>query len=479
MKLRRLFPVESADSSLFTLGLFQAAVAVVLFAGLVRGNRELILLSALILATVNTARLWAWLSTRSLDFRATVDRSRLYPGEDLNLEIRAVNRKLLPVWVRVEVPGSAALPLAPPVDEQTPGAVHPGSRADGGEGGQSSSEQPDPLLHGETGLHAFQQVLWRCSVCLARRGVYRMGKLRLDAGDLLGFFRRKESAVDPLEVLVYPRLVPLAPLPVPVRDFFGLQRAGTPVEDPAYHVGTRDYHGTQPARHIHWKASARLGRLQEKLYEPTAQANVLILLDSAGFSSGSGSESLSVPESPANGPAGGAEGAAERDEQVEVEALFERTLEAVASLAVELERERVPVGLAVNGLLLGADMAAVHPGRGDYQVSRILEMLARITSRPDSSARNFIGRDLHVTGSTTCLYVCRRLSEAARESLRTLRHRLRVPLVVLAAEPGSNPAEPEQTGRVGAEQTGPNTGEPWLTAIRLDTLLAGLSGGRQ
>jgi uncharacterized protein (DUF58 family) len=133
----------------------------------------------------------------------------------------------------------------------------------------------------------------------------------------------------------------------------------------------------------------------------------------------------------------------------------------------------------VNGLLLGADMAAVQPGRGDYQVSRILEMLARITSRPDSSARSFIGRDLHVTGSTTCLYVCRRLSEAARESLRTLRHRLRVPLAVLAAEPGSNPAEPEQTGRVGAERTGPNTGEPWLTTIRLDTLVAGLSGGRQ
>ena len=74
MKLKRLLPVENAVSSLFTLGLFQAAAGVVLFAGLIRGSRELILLSALILATVNTARIWAWLSTRSLDFKATVDR---------------------------------------------------------------------------------------------------------------------------------------------------------------------------------------------------------------------------------------------------------------------------------------------------------------------------------------------------------------------------------------------------------------------
>jgi uncharacterized protein (DUF58 family) len=463
MKLKRLLPVENAVSSLFTLGLFQAAAGVVLFAGLIRGSRELILLSALILATVNTARIWAWLSTRSLDFKATVDRNRLYPEEDFHLEIRAVNRKLLPVWVRVEVPSSITLPLTPHLSAQVSTKVHSALGAKGE--GRSSTEQPDPLLHGETGLKAFQQVMWRRSVRLVRRGVYRMGKLRLDAGDLLGFFRRKEEAVDPLEVLVYPRLVPLAPLPVPVRDFFGFQRASTPVDDPAYLVGTRDYHGTQPARHIHWKASARLHRLQEKLYEPTAQANVLILLDAGGFSSGNESESLVVPESSWNGALHGDEEAAER-EKVEAEAVFERTLEAVASLAVELERERVPVGLVVNGLLVGVDTAAVYPGRGDYQVSRILEILARVTSRPVPNTRNFIGRDLHVTGSTTCLYVCRRITEAVTESIQTLRQTLRVPMVILAAEPECDQANP-----------GHNPTKPAMTAIRIDSLVSGLPEG--
>jgi uncharacterized protein (DUF58 family) len=463
MKLKRLLPVENADSSLLTFGLFQGAAALVLFAGLIRGSRELILLGALVLATVNTARIWAWLSTRSLEFNATVDHHRLYPEENINLEIRAVNRKLLPVWVRIEVPGSAALPAAPEFSRQTSTDVRSPSGAD--DKGRTSAEQPEPLLQGETGLTAFQQVQWRRSVHLARRGVYRMGRLRLDAGDLLGFFRRKESAADPLEVLVYPRLVPLAPLPVPVRDFFGFQRAGTPVEDPAYLVGTRDYRGTQPARHIHWKASARLHRLQEKLYEPTAQANVLILLDAAGFSIGSEPGSPGVPESPDGGTTEAYAAAVQR-ERVEAEAVFERTLEAVASLAVELERERVPVGLVANGLLVGADTAAIYPGRGDYQVSRILEILARVTSRPDPKTRDFIGQDLHVTGSTTCLYVCRRLSDAATESLRTLRHSLRVPIVILATESACNPAEPEC-----------NPARPAMTAIQLDTLFGGVAEG--
>jgi uncharacterized protein (DUF58 family) len=484
MKLKRLLPVENAVSSLFTLGLFQAAAGVVLFAGLLRGSRELILMSALILTTVNTARIWAWLSTRSLDFKATVDRNRLYPEEDFNLEIRAANRKLLPVWVRVEVPSSVTLPLRPHLSAQMSTEVHSALGADGSKKGQSSPEQPDPLLHEETGLKAFQQARWRRSVRLVRRGVYRMGKLRLDAGDLLGFFLRKDRAVDPLEVLVYPRLLPLAPLPVPVRDFFGFQRAATPVEDPAYLVGTRDYHGTQPARHIHWKASARLHRLQEKLYEPTSQANVLILLDAAGFSSRSESESPVVPESPGSGTQDGDEDAAE-GERVEAEAIFERTLEAVASVAVELERERVPVGLVVNGLLVGAYTAAVYPGRGDYQVSRILEMLARITSRPDPNTRNFVRQDLHVTGGTTCLYVCRRLSEEATESIQTLRHSLRVPIVILEAKPADKPAEPEGAGSKRTDQRC-NPAKPEcspakqaMATIRMDTLIAASPGGKR
>ncbi len=401
MRQKRPGQLESTAASILTLKLFQAMAGLVLFAGLVLRQREIILLSALALATINTARLWCWYGTRRLGFRAAVGRDRLYPGEEYDLEVRVENRQLLPIWVHAVIPdnGAAALP-------KEHGEGEPGSGSGGS--GAGVEEERKPLLEGEIGLLAFQQVHWRRTLRVAARGVYRLGPIRQEGGDLLGFFRRREKSPVPLEVLVYPRLVPLAPLPLPAREFFGLQKARTPVEDPVFHAGTRDYHGSRPARHIHWKASARLDRLQEKLYEPTSQASILFLLDAASFSR-------------AYGPDG--------------EEPFERTLEVVGSLAVELERARVPVGLAVNGVRIGGASPVLAPGRGPYQVARILEVLARLTFRPDRAVDGFTGGSLRVTGSTTCLYVCRRLAGPGARTVRALRYRLQVPVVVLLAEP--------------------------------------------
>jgi uncharacterized protein (DUF58 family) len=76
-------------------------------------------------------------------------------------------------------------------------------------------------------------------------------------GDLLGFFPRKKQVDDLRHVVVYPRLIPLKPLVLPRRDVWGIPGAKSPIYDPIYVFGTRDYHHSQPAKYIHWKASAR------------------------------------------------------------------------------------------------------------------------------------------------------------------------------------------------------------------------------
>ncbi|TFG89497.1 MAG: DUF58 domain-containing protein [Gemmatimonadales bacterium] len=397
MRSKPLTRIESSAASIVTLRVFQIAAAAALLIALVAGQRALILLAALLLAAVNVARLWCRLAARACSFQTLVSRSRLYPGEDLVVTVQARNRKLLPVWVRAVVPDSGAA-----------GSLA-GDRA-------TDPELRRPLLAGETGLLAFQQVSWQRPVTAARRGVYELGPVRLEAGDLLGFFREHREEPGRFEVIVYPRLVPLSPLAVPVREFFGLQKARTPVEDPVRYMGTRDYLGGRPARHIHWKTSARLGRLLEKLYEPTAQASVLFLLDAASF------------------PEDGAEPGGMGEEPTATEAAFEGTLEIVASLAVQLERVRVPVGLAVNGAFLGHSHSTLPPGRGPYQLSSILEMLARLTRREDEGGARFTDRGLTVTATTTCLYVCSTLTSSRARTIRALQQQFRTPLVVLMAE---------------------------------------------
>jgi uncharacterized protein (DUF58 family) len=52
-------------------------------------------------------------------------------------------------------------------------------------------------------------------------------------------------------------------------------------EDREHFAGVRDYEPGDPMHHVHWKASAHLGSLQTKRYEPTRSAEVVFALDVA------------------------------------------------------------------------------------------------------------------------------------------------------------------------------------------------------
>jgi hypothetical protein len=133
-----------------------------------------------------------------------------------------------------------------------------------------------------------------------------------------------------------------------MKDFFGCPGAKSPVNDPVYILGTRDYQHGQSAKYIHWKASARHDVLQEKVFEPTKQEKVLLIVDVEQF----------------------ARRRARRE--------FERTLEVVASLALKLDREGHAVGLVTNGVLTGGGSSLVPVARSHRQLPAILEVLARL-----------------------------------------------------------------------------------------------------
>ena len=75
----------------------------------------------------------------------------------------------------------------------------------------------------------------------------------------------------------------LAPFNLPKRDFFGVPGGESPVNDPVYILGTSDYHYGRPSKYIHWKASARYQRLQEKVFDSSEQEKVLFLIDVGEF----------------------------------------------------------------------------------------------------------------------------------------------------------------------------------------------------
>ncbi len=128
----------------------------------------------------------------------------------------------------------------------------------------------------------YQQVDLQWAFTAQRRGVYRIG-LTSSRWRSAGFFRTTGQQRITRQILVYPRLIPLTGFSVSKREVWGTPGAKHPIHDPVYLLGTREYHHSQPAKYIHWKASARYNRLQEKLFEPTSQEKVLLVLDVAQF----------------------------------------------------------------------------------------------------------------------------------------------------------------------------------------------------
>jgi uncharacterized protein (DUF58 family) len=337
--------LESRPSSVFIFPLVEFLVGVCLFIALLYGQRDLTLLAFLVLGITIGARLWSRLSLSRIRCSSMVDKHKVFPGESLTLHVKAENAKFLPVWLQLSVPVESA--LAPSSEELS--------------------------FTGECGLLWYQQARFNWGLVARRRGVYGLGQLHMKVGDLLGFFPREKRTEGDIHVTVYPRLVPLKPFLLPRRDFFGVPGAKSPVQDPIFIIGTRDYQHWRPARHIHWKASARHNRLQEKVFEPSEQEKVLLAVEVSQFQRHNASQR------------------------------FERTLEVVGSLAVQYHQRGYALGLATNGVVEGGP-PILPIGRSPQQLPSILEILARLKMRANGKLADTLYRALELPWGVSCVH---------------------------------------------------------------------------
>ena len=371
-------------SSFFLLPPGLVFVGILLFIALLNRQQPLIVLSLLVLGTAGCAKLWARASRSRVACRAAVDRNRLFPGEPLALSLEVGNRSFLP----------AALQVSAPIG----GFLDPSA---------------EPAATGEAGLLWYQAAEFRWTLSAAQRGVFRLGSHRCTTGDLFGFFTSTWMAGEALEIVVYPRVVPTARFPLPRRDFFGIPGGESPIRDPVYILGTREYQPGRPAKHIHWKATARHHRLQEKLFEPTEQEKVLLAVDVEGFARhGAGQE-------------------------------FERTLEAVASVAVRLDREGCAVGLIANGVVEGRMGSVVPIGRHPKQLPTILEVLARLRMAPTAPLLDAVRARNHLPWGISCL--CFSIeSGGGTVSVLDYFARRHVPAILFVTRPGGKAAQADE-----------------------------------
>jgi uncharacterized protein (DUF58 family) len=149
----------------------------------------------------------------------------------------------------------------------------------------------------------------------------------------------------PSSVLVYPRTVDLTGLNLPAGHLLGGERRRQGWHQTTPHVASvRDYQPGDPVRHIHWRSTARAGRLMVKEFDAEPVADVWVFLDlEAAVQRGEGDES---------------------------------TEEYGVTIAASLAKHFLGQGRAVGLVAIGREHYLVPADRGQRQLTKLLEDLA-------------------------------------------------------------------------------------------------------
>jgi len=112
-----------------------------------------------------------------------------------------------------------------------------------------------------------------------RRGLYTLTGYRLATKFPFALFRKSRDVDSPLEVLVYPArvAVPRPPPRTTSRGEATANRLGRRGE----FFGLREHRASDDRRDVHWKSSARTGRLLVREYEDELARKVIIGVDNA------------------------------------------------------------------------------------------------------------------------------------------------------------------------------------------------------
>ena len=129
-----------------------------------------------------------------------------------------------------------------------------------------------------TELAGFGQVSMLYNVAAYRRGSHSLGPLMLEASAPFGLFRRRIRLTGPETVLVYPKLYPLARLAL-ADSLSGTEPGGFKSRMGSDPAGSRYHLPGDPLRAIHWRNTARVGRLMVKEFDSSRGQSLHLLFD--------------------------------------------------------------------------------------------------------------------------------------------------------------------------------------------------------
>ena len=370
--------------------IFLAVVIVIV--GLITDQVPLFLIALLFFLTGGASRLWNRYCLHRIEFRRNLSSHHVFFGEQVVYEIEIANRKLLPLpWIQIEDELPEQVTLL--------------------KGKTTSSQEGRVLLNNVFPINWYHRIKRRYPIQCMQRGTFTFGPTRIRSGDLFGLFRREMYIEDADFLMVFPRMVPVERLGIPSRQLFGDIRLKSHLfQDPVLTAGIRDYHYGDSLKRIHWKSTARLRKLQTKVYEPTTTVDISMFLD------------VRTIKAPYWGS---------------IYQLLELNVIAAAAIAKEALESGFRVGLHVNQLTLFSQgtLRVPHSQHAD-QLLHILEALAQIHQSEALPMGRFIRREAgNLPWGSTLLVISAQPSDDLVSTLMDLKRRGRsVALIKVGGE---------------------------------------------
>ncbi|MCO5216722.1 MAG: DUF58 domain-containing protein [Thermomicrobiales bacterium] len=310
------------------------------------------IIGVLILVIGLFLRLWWDNALRNLTYSRTYSHTRAFYGDEVTLTLSALNEKPLPLS-RVDV-----------FEQVTPHTKVRDHNL------YNSLESRTLTFESVFSLGMYERVAHHYAIDCLHRGWQTFGPTRLVARDPFGVSTRTMRLDHRDGVLVYPRMVPISSFVVSARQPLGDRKPATPlVEDPMRIIGVRPYVPGDSPRRIHWRATARTGDLQTRVFEPSASPVAAIFLDTITFShlwEGQNSNRL------------------------------ELSIVVVASMARQLIEAKHQVGLYANAPAGSRSRTVrISPGRRGGQLQKILESLAMLQPAFGERIEKMMSRELH------------------------------------------------------------------------------------
>jgi uncharacterized protein (DUF58 family) len=312
-------------------------LTLLLIAGYISRSPGLIVLGSMMAAILAACWIYYRLAFNGLSYERRLQYWRTFPDEEVDCQIAVANRKAMPlIWLKTQDrwPQSVA-----PVEQ---GAL------------AASSVAEEGLLTLVLMLRGFERVCRNLRLRFRRRGVFMLGPATGKISDPLGLFRASRQLSSTKRLVVFPALKRLEAFKLKPRDPFGYQASRRMLfEDCTIMAGVRSYRPEDGLRRVHWKATARTGELQSRVYQSVSGLDLVICLNVSTF------KHYWVGMRPS---------------------VLDDLLSTAASVAMQAYEAGYRVGLISNGSLAHAGRPfRLAASRSPQHLSRLLETLAAVT----------------------------------------------------------------------------------------------------